>query len=789
MRALNKKMLRDLWRMWGQVLAIMLVIVVGVTAFVMALGTVDSLDITRKAYYQRYRFADIFLAVRRAPETLVPRIAAIPGVQQVATGIAHNVVLDIDGIDEPINGLLVSSPEFGVASLNNLHIRRGRMIRPKATDEVVITEPFAQANQLAPGSSFYATLKGQRRKLYVVGVALSPEYIFFGVPGTLAPDDRRFGVLWMDREALSHAFDLDGAFNNLALTLQPGASESAVLKQLDRLLLDYGGVGAYGRSDHVSHATLSGEIDQLRSSIHIVAPIFLGVIAFLLNMLMLRYVETERKHIGVFKAFGYSNIQVAWHYGKFVLVIVAAGVVTGIVAGAWLGRSVTEIYAEHYHFPFLEYTLSPLVFAEAVIAYGVAGLLGAISSVYSAAKLQPAVAMRPAAPPVYQHTRIERLGFWFALDQSTRMMLRHIIRWPVRSTMTLFGIAAAIATFIAPFGISGSVEQMINTHFFQAERQDLTVSFAQERPRSSIVDLIAYPGVMQAEGFRAVLAKVRFGVKERRITILGQRPGNTLTRPLDNTGQPLTLPDRGVAMSKTMAEWLGVRLGDYVTLEFLQGRRLIRTVPVTAITASYVGLTFFTLYMDLDNLNSLMTEGDVITGVHLKTDPTQKLQIYKELKETPSITGVISHGASLSTMRRLLGETLKMTVINGIFAAAIIFGVIYNNARISFVERYNEFAAMLMVGFGNSEIYYIVLGELTILTLAAMPLGCIGGYIFSWVLTEGTANEVFRIPLHLDIQAFGIAFLFALCSVAVSSIAILRKIAQLDIVQVLKINE
>lgn len=789
MRALNRKMLRDLWRMRGQSLAIIVVIAMGVAAFVMGLGTVDSLEITRKAYYQRYRFAEVFLALRRAPETLVPRIAAIPGVRQVATGIAHNVVLDVPGIDEPINGLLVSAPESGTASLNNLHIRQGRMIRPKATDEVVVTEPFAEANRLLPGSVFFANLKGQRRKLHVVGVALSPEYVFFGVPGTLAPDDRRFGVLWMDREALGRAFDLDGAFNSLALTLQSGTEESAVLRQLDRLLLNYGGVGAYGRKDHISHATLSGEIEQLRSSIHIAAPVFLGVIAFLLNMLMLRYVETEREHIGILKAFGYGNAQVAWQYVKFVLIIVAGGLSLGMGVGAWLGYYVTEIYAEHYHFPFLEYGLRPAILLQAVAVYGLAGLLGAIHGVGAAARLQPAVAMRPASPPAYRLSAPERLGLRFALDQPTRMMLRHIFRWPFRSSMTLLGIAAAIAIFIAPFGISGSVDRMIDTHFFQAERQDLTVSFAQERPRSAIADLTAFPGVMRAEGFRAVLAKIRFGSRERRVTILGRRPENTLTRPLDRRGRPVVLPERGVTLSTAMAEWLGVRTGDYVTLEILQGRRLTRTLPVTAITASYVGLTFFTLNMELDLLNSLMLEGDVISGVNLTMDPIDKAKLYRQLEETPSITGVISHQASLSTMRRLLGETLKLTVINGIFAGAIIFGVIYNNARVSFTERRNEFAALLMLGFGRSDIYYIAIGELLLLTIAAMPLGAVGGYLFSWVLTEGTANELFRIPLHIDTQGFGSALAFALASIALSSLTIVQKIMELDIVEALKVSE
>ncbi|MDD5033406.1 MAG: FtsX-like permease family protein [Methylococcaceae bacterium] len=789
MNALDRKLLRDLWRLRGQVIAIILVTAAGVAAFIMAMATVDSIEVTRTAYYERYRFAEVFSALRRGPETLVPRIAGIPGVQQVSTGIAHNVILDIEGMEEPVNGLLVSAPEKGPESLNNIHIRSGRLIRPGSSDEVVVSEPFARANQLLPGASLYANLKGQKRKLHVVGVALSPEYIFFAVPGTLSPDDRRFGVMWMDRKALSNAFDLDGAFNNLALTLQPNASESEVIGRLDRMLVDYGGVGAYGRADHISHATLNGEITQLRASIHIAAPVFLGVIAFLLHMLMMRHIETEREHIGILKAFGYGDSQVAWHYAKFVILIVAVGVMIGMGGGVKLGRTVTETYAEHYHFPFLEYGLRSSVFFEAIAAYGMAGLIGAWGSMRRAARLEPAVAMRAPPPPVYRRTWIEGLGIVLLLDQSTRMILRHIIRWPMRSALTIFGIAAAIAILISPFGITGSVDKMIDTHFFQAERQDLTMSFAQERHSSAIYDLVLAPGVLRIEGFRAVLASVGFGGKSRRITVLGRQADGVLTRALDRRQRPIPLPDRGVTLSSSMAQWLGVSAGDYVSLEFLQGRRMSRQVPVTAITDSYIGLSFFTLFMDRGILNALMMEGDVISGVHLKIDPLQQQSLYAKIKEIPSITGVISHGASLATMRRLLQETLKLTFVNGMFAVIIIFGVIYNNARISFTERSNDFATMLLIGYGRRDVYFIVLGELTLLTLAAMPLGCLGGYAFAWMLTEGTANEVFRTPLHIESRAFGIAMLFALLSVLISSITVLMKVNKMDIVEVLKTRE
>jgi len=787
MRALDRKIVRDLRRLWSQALAIALVTVVGTAGFVMSLGTIYSLERTQATYYERYRFADAFASVRRAPASLVGKLAAISGVKQVSTRITHNVVIDIAGMAEPVNGLLSSLPEPG--ALNQLHLRRGRAVLPGATNEAVLGEAFADAHSLTLGSSFSATLKGQKRRLTVVGIALSPEYVFFGVPGAMVPDDERFGVLWMNRKALAAAFDLEGAFNDVVLSLIPGIDQIEVLNRVDALLDPYGGIGAYGRSDHISHATLTGEIGQLRASIFIAAPVFIGVVAFLLHMLMMRHVETERQQIGTLKAFGYSNAAIAWHYLKFVLAIVALGVIGGLLVGARAGHAITEMYAAHYRFPFLEYTLTPGAFLQATAAPVIAALIGALGSLRTVMRLPPAVAMRAPPPPVYRRTLIERLGISRWLDQPTRMIVRHIVRWPLRSLLTTLGIAAAMAILVAPLGVLNSAVHMIDTHFFRAERQNLTVAFAQTRPYKAVYNMSHYPGVLQVEPFRVTPAKIHYGPRARRVAVLGRDGLGNLSRPLDNELRPIAIPEQGVVISKSMANWLGVGLGERVTLELLEINGASHELPVTAIAESYVGLTFFMVFIDRTLLNNLMKEGDVVTGTHLSLDTTRLDVLYKSLKNTPAITGLVSHAASLAGMRRIMEQNLRLTLANIVVAAIIIFGVVYNSARISLAERARELASLRLLGYSQLDVAYILLGELGLLALAALPIGCALGYGFAYLLTEGTANEMFRLPLYLETATFGYATLVVLVTVAVTALTVARKIFNLDIVAILKTRE
>jgi putative ABC transport system permease protein len=361
MRALDRKLWRGLWHMRGQVLAIGLIMASGIGVLVMGLSTVEALDETARAYYERYRFGQIFAHVKRAPRHVAARIATLPGVQSVETRVVQNALVDIEGFEEPVVAQLVSVPARTSAHLNMLTLRVGRMLDPRATDETLVSEPFAQAHKLVPGDTVHAILNGTWRKLRIVGVALSPEYVYAIGPGALMPDDLRFGVLWLPEETLAAAFDLDGAFNDVSLSLLRGADAQAVIADLDRILERYGGIGAYERSDQLSNWFLMNEIKQLRTLSRILPTVFLAVAAFLTNMVMARLIAIERSEVGLLKAFGYARREIAWHYLKLVVAIGAFGVLLGWLSGYWLGWYDTRLYAKFYHFPFLLFRPGPLV--------------------------------------------------------------------------------------------------------------------------------------------------------------------------------------------------------------------------------------------------------------------------------------------------------------------------------------------------------------------------------------------------------------------------------------------
>ena len=787
MSALDRKLLRDLWHIRGIALAIALVIGAGLATFVMSLGAVNSLDETRTAYYERYRFADVFAQVKRAPRHLMAHIIEIPGVKRAEDRIVKGVILDLPDMDEPATATLVSIPERDEPTLNDVVLREGRYISPGRPDEILVSEAFAEAHGYRPGDRFAAIINGRKRSLQIVGIALSPEYVYTISPGSFMPDDRRYGVLWMSRDALAAAFDLEGAFNDVSLTLLRGASVAGVIERLDAILEPYGGTGAIARRDQISNWFLSGEIEQLKKVATILPSIFIAVSVFLLNMTVTRLISTEREQIGLLKAFGYSDLAVGWHYVKLVLLMTGLGVFLGFAFGIWLGRGITQLYADLFHFPLLYYRPGPGVFAVGALLCAAGAILGTLNAVRRAVVIPPAQAMVPPAPPLYRRGLLARLGLHDSFDQPTLMLLRHVTRWPLRTGLTTAGIAAAVAVLLASLHWLDSMDHMIEVQFFELQHQDMTVALSETRSDRALRAIAHLPGVLAAEPYRAVAARFRHGTRTHLEGITGV-PGDAVLAPVrDVDGRRIELPPDGVVLSKKLAEILDLRRGDRVTVEVLQDRRPVRDLRVADIVDTYLGTP---AYMRRDALNRLMREGPSVSGAYLLLDPAREAAVFRALKATPMVAGTILRDAAVRTFRDTMAETIDIIVAFYVaFAALLAGGVVYNSVRISLSERGRELATLRVLGFTRQEISYILLGELAIVTFLALPLGCLLGYGLAFFMTRLFETELYRIPFVIDADTFGYAVLVVATTAVLAGALVRRRLDRLDLIAVLKTRE
>lgn len=784
--AIDKKVLRDAWRMRTELLAIAAVLSCGVAVFLGMRATMHSLDVARGDYYAVQRFADVFASCTRAPQHVADRLLAIPGVVDLQTRISAFVTMDVPGLTEAATGHLISIPNASRPRLNDIVLRAGRMPATTRVDEVVASEAFVEANDLALDSSISVILNGRLQSLRIVGVALSPEFVWSLPPGSLFPDDRRFGVLWMRRDGLAASFDMQGAFNDVVLRVDDTTHLEEILAQVDGVLDRYGGRGALPQSEQTSAFFVANELKQLRTFTWLIPILFLAVAAFLLNVVIGRLISSQREQIAALKALGYRNREIASHYAKFALVVVSTGCLIGILLGSWIAVSMTRLYCQYYRFPALPLAMEAQdVFVACGIAIAAAAS-GTTFAIRRAVQLPPAEAIRPAAPTRYRRTIIERLGLSAWLSPAARMVLRELERKPFRSIIAVTGIAMACSLTVLNSFTFDSMRHLLNLQFGLQDRADVTVSLVEPRDDGVLTQLAKLPGVLHVEPIRNVPVRLRAGPRTKRVGIVGLSRETSLQTLLGPRNERIVLPERGIVLSDKLAGFLAVQLGDIVAVEVLEGDRRHCEVEVVRIVDTYVGMT---AHMNREALCRLLTETPSCNGAMLLVDDAQLEALHKRVKATPAIAGIASRNVMLRSMTEILDDNIGVYILISLsFSFVLAIGVLYNVVRITLSERARELASLRVLGFRRGEVAVILLGELFVLVIVALPLGLVAGRLLAGVLvaSPGFDTDQFRLPLVVGPRSYGLATVTVLIAALIAAWSAWRKLNSINIIEVLK---
>jgi putative ABC transport system permease protein len=787
-RALDRKVLRDLRLLWSQALTIALVVASGIGGFIACLSAVDSLALARDDFYAAGHFADVFASVKRAPDALAQRLREVPGIVDVQTTVESGARVTLPTTPDPVIGQIIGLDARHAPRLNLVTLRTGR--RPEAGTraggelEALVSEGFANAHGLKVGAQVSALMNGKRRPLRITGIALSPEYIFAGLWGM--PDLRAFGVFWVDKDELAAALDMTGAFNHVALKLAPGASEPAVDDAITRILAPLGGTPAHGRDEQVSHSMLDNEIREQQVLGTILPAIFLAVAGFLLHVVTARLVATQREQVAALKALGYSNRSVALHYLKLVAPMVGGGYLIGMALGDWLGSALMGLYAEVFRFPVFEHHVSPQLAWIGLGIVSVTAVLGTLTAIAATVRLSPAEAMRPPAPGRYRRALLERLP-WLHAGPALRMILRNIERRPLRAALTTGGIASAVAIVIMGNFFRDAIEVIVDANFTLAMRGDIALWTTDVVDAAAARELARIPGVLQVEAGRGVGVRFVHGQHSEKGAIQGYADPAELRRIIDVDLHASSPGKDGIVLTDRLAEKLGLRVGDAVTVEVREGRRAVRDVVVEATVRDMMGLNAF---MDRRALNRLLGDGDVASLFTLSIERGAVKSVLDATQDMPRVAGTFSKATMLRNMQEITARNIRVTsTILTLFAVVIAVGVVYNNARIALAERSWELASLRVLGFTRREVSVLLLGELALGIAIALPVGMALGWALTHTLVAAMRNDQFMFPVEIRARTYAWAALAVVIAGVASAMVVRRRIDRLDMVAALKTRE
>jgi putative ABC transport system permease protein len=784
---LDRKLWRDIGAMRGQVLTIALLVAAGVAVFVGSVSTYVSLRSACDEFYATGRFPHVFVTLKRAPLSIVPRLNAIAGVVAVEPRIVREVIVDWPTASQPVSARMVSLSHAGDEPQVSLHLRRGTAPEPGSAREAAINEAFAETNAVKLGDNIRVVLNGKVQGFRVSGIALSPEYVYAVKPGLPIPDDRLYAILWVDRSAAEAAFDMKAAFNEAVISLAPGIDPKPVIEELDRLLEPYGSVGAVERRDQPSNRFLEDELNQQKVMSITIPLIFFGVAAFLLNSALGRLVAAQREQIAALKALGFPTFTLTLHYLKLVTVIVLIGSALGIAGGFGFGEAMIASYHGFFRLPDLPFHLTPWSAVAGIAISLAAGSLGVLTALQEVIGLAPAVAMRPAAPLGFRRSFFEAFLPGKAVTARWMMMLRNMAGRPFCSVLTVIGVSFAVPMMVLGIFWRDAIDQMVELQFQLVERGNASITFPHPMDRAIIRDLARLPGVLAVEGQRIVPVRLRAGQRSYLTSVIGLSPFDELRRPHDAALRPIAASPDGITLTRRLADRLEVKPGDLITIETMEGKRLKRDLPVSAIVDESIGMAS---YMDMNMLNQLTGEGAVVSAASLYVEPTALPALGLKFKNLPTVESVTMKAYTLSSfLEKIAGLVFVSAGILTVFAGIITVGVVYNSARISLQERAWELASLRVLGFTRSEVANILFGEFAAEIALGIPIGLWLSYAIIGLIARFHSNESFQIPAVIAPRTYLIAAGVVLAAAAGSAFVVRKRVDRLDMVTALKTRE
>ena len=788
MSILTRKLMRTISATRGQFLALVVIVTLGVLIYISMNTTYFNLTHSQQQFYQDNRFADYTFQVVKAPESVAARVEALPGVLK-ATGRIQKDVPVIKAGSQRATGRLTGCPLPVAEEVNRPYLLSGHWFDDKTSDKVgVLVDPqYAQANRLTPGQDIKIIADGKKVTLAVTGSATSPEFVYpMKDAGAVIPEPERFGIIMIPQTHAQQILGMPGQINQLLVDLAPGTDEKNIKGQIEAILEPYGNIGGYPRKDQSSHALLQAKLDGVKLVARSLPFMFFLIAAGIQFVILTRLIRSQRLPIGVMKALGYNNRQIMWHYTCYGLAVSLAAAVMGTGLGLGLAAVITKVFVQYFNLPTTTNGIDLAVIINSFLITSLVGIASGLLASRSVISINPAEAMRTQPPTGGRRTLLEDWPWlWQRLNSSWKMSLRSIFRNRGRFAVTVAGIISSVVLLVFALFMNDAVEFLMNQNFKQVNRYDYLVRFSEPTKYSEFSDWNRWDEVQRLEPMLELPVRFHAGGETQDEVLVGMVPSGQLKRVHDKFGRERQIPEEGILISKRMADKLGLQVGDEVTVETTLGIGPSRTSVLT-IVGKNDPMTSTGSYVSYSTANRLLGEQEAATAVMMKLDAARIKTVEERLQEMSRISSVTSLAQEQGSFAELLGSTRSTIGMMLLFAGLLGLAIVYNTAVMTFNERQRELASLRVLGYSRREVTGLLRKETWVQAILGIVLGLPAGKAMGAAYMAKASTDLFSLPAIIYPRTYFIAAGMALLFVWMGQQLSIRKVSNLDMVEVLK---
>ncbi|MBM3153837.1 MAG: ABC transporter permease, partial [Chloroflexi bacterium] len=675
---LHLKLLRDIKSAKIQYGAVAFIIFLGITIFICGYEAYLNLDISYNSYFDRLNMGDYWISVDEIDNRAVRQLNEIPGVAAIGR-IRGDVNVDMGGeTGEKVAGHVISLPSLHLPDVNLVQIESGGYFSPEFGREILVENHFADYHKIQPGDWLTLEYQGVKAKFRVMGIVVSPEYLWVTKSAQDAmPSPRTFGVFFMPESTAEQIFGMDGKSSELVLRVAPGVDRGKVLDRVKGILRrhDIGRITskddpvkvrareidiirgvrtAYmtARKDLPSVQLLRQDLEGFAMLAFLFPLLFLTMASLSIYVLLSRLVESQRIQIGLMRAIGYSRSSILFHYMGFALVVGIAGSLTGVIAGHLLANGLTEMYVSQLNIPsMIVITHWGVIVVGILIGMGiplVAGLLPA----WSTLSIQPAEAMRPAIPASGNRIVMRTLAFLLGpFPYVLKVPLRNIFRNVRRSLFMASGVASAVILILVSMSFVDAVDSTFDMQFNVVQKYDAFVYLQGVGAASTATYIGNLKGVKETEAVLEMPYRVRYGGNTVDTSIAGFPAGSSMYWLVGEDGRRIDVTNDGVLIPISYKERLGAEVGDTVQLEPLVGTVGETEKKLAGYVQTAVGARAF---MPLREVQKLQHNLGAATGIFVKFDGLPSADLLKRMYDMPQVASV----ELVSDTRALIDEMM-----------------------------------------------------------------------------------------------------------------------------------